>query len=58
MELKSIKILFMKKIALLFFWLFCNYGIALGQSIDIDNVRYSFNGANAVVSKYLGGSGL
>lgn len=48
----------MKKIALLFFWLFCNYGIALGQSIDIDNVRYSFNGANAVVSKYLGGSGL
>lgn len=40
---------------------FCLLGTCLNtmaQTIDIDNVRYSFSGANAVVSKYLGGSGV
>ncbi len=29
----------------------------LAQTIDINNVRYSFSGAYAIVSKYLGGEG-
>lgn len=40
---------------------FCLLGTCLNimaQTIDIDNVRYYFSGANAVVSKYLGGSGV
>ena len=29
----------------------------MAQTIDIDNVRYSFSGTSAIVSKYLGGEG-
>lgn len=48
----------MKKIIFVFVVLFCNFESVIGQTIEIDNVRYSFSGANAVVSKYLGGEGI
>ena len=48
----------MKKMLFVFIGLFLFYGTITGQYTEIDNVRYSFSGSNAIVSKYLGGSGV
>lgn len=48
----------MRKLPLILVCLYCFLENVKAQTIDINNVRYSFSGAYAAVSKYLGGEGV